>query len=659
MNTKTLIPTVLALALSTCLLGACGGGGSNSMIRAESLPPSPPLPPPPTSPDEACPAGASSNCTVDIPSGISMDMTGGRQSDHALIKQGDGELSLTRESNHSGPPVVDYRFSGGTTIEGGGLRVTSSATLHSDVLVQAAAGLSVFGTVTGAVTNHGGLLLWDAVVGDVSNDGLLEPGSDIWTTDASARVQGNFSQAATGTLVAVIPMTAYGRMAGGFLTVTGRADIDGTLQLVQYGDVWGPYPLPTAPLTFQVLHADGGVFGQFAQWTSPGLFITGALRYQPNDVYFDATAISAAQAMATAQAGDAITLQSAARFDAALGSAVGTVPAPVTGLTSAQRQFLASAATIQRLQDYGQAVRTFDSLSGYGYDAAADALLQQAALPAQGLMARVGNLYPGSAAGTWSARPTTFATGSGAFSEQRSGFDQWLGDGLLVGGSIGWSDGNLKFDRFGGNARDRAPQWDFYLRRLGANDSYVFGNVGASHHDLDFGRQIDLGIRKQSAFATRALDVEHAYVETGREFRIFRGRLTPFAALSYAGMHGAGFTEQGGTGFELVAQPSFHQRTNAAVGLRFDRYWAAGSGRWTQLNVSTGYLHLLAARDDAYAAFTGAPDVTFSLAGMPHQRNTGWLQMSLGTGGENWAWLLGYDRHANVGAASVGMQFQF
>jgi hypothetical protein len=44
---------------------------------------------------------------------------------------------------------------------------------------------------------------------------------------------------------------------------------------------------------------------------------------------------------------------------------------------------------------------------------------------------------------------------------------------------------------------------------------------------------------------------------------------------------------------------------------------------------------------------------------VPRQRNTGWLQMSLVTGGENRAWLLGYDRHANVGAASVGMQFQF
>lgn len=42
------------------------------------------------------------------------------------------------------------------------------------------------------------------------------------------------------------------------------------------------------------------------------------------------------------------------------------------------------------------------------------------------------------------------------------------------------------------------------------------------------------------------------------------------------------------------------------------------------------------------------------------QRNTGWLEeMSLGTGGETWAWLLSYDRQAEAEAVSVGMHFKF
>jgi uncharacterized protein with beta-barrel porin domain len=648
------MPTALALALSACLLTACGGGGGgvNGMVRSESV--DPPVPPPVGALAESCPPPVTADCTVDLSSADSEEITGGRQSDHALTKRGDGELTLISRPETFGPPAVDYRFSAGTTIEAGSLRVASSANLHSDVAVQTAGILEVEGTLTGNVANDGAVFLWDVVVGDVSNNGVLTPGSTIYDDTVPARINGNFRQTSAGTLDAVI-----GATTGGFLSVTGRADIDGTLRLVPYGDDWGPYPLPSAPLSLKVLHADGGVFGQFATWTSPGLFITGAPRYLANDVYFDASSISAATAMAAARAGDALTLNAAGHFDAALVSTSGLTPSPGTSLTDAQRRFLASAASIQRIQNYDQAIRTFDSLSGYGYTAAADALMEQAALPAQALVERVANLRPGSAAGAWSARPMTIATGAGAFSEQRSGFDQWLGDALLIGGSVGWSDGNLEFDRSGGNARDRSPQWDFYLRRNGTNDSYVFADVGHGRHELDFGRQIDLGFAKRHVYAMPDLDVEHAWVEAGREFRILQNRVTPFAALSYAAMHAAGFTEQGSTGLELAAQPSFHQRTNAAVGLRLSRYWVSTNGRWTQLNLAGGLLHLLAARGDAYAAFTGAPDVTFALAGLPRQRNTGWLQMSLGTGGENWAWLLNYDRQAKAEAASVGMQFRF
>jgi len=587
-------------------------------------------------------------------------MTGGRQSNYALLVHGGAYLSLFSEPNTYGPPVVDYRFDNGTTIEDGTLLVNSSASLHSDVVVQSAGNLYLSGELTGTVINHGDMSLASTVFGDVTNDGVLTPGY-AHGGDVLVRIKGNFTQTAAGTLDALVPTDAsFGTVTGGFLSVTGRADIDGTLRLFQGAD-WdaGSFPLPGAPLSLKVLHADGGVFGQFAQWTSPGLLITGSVRYLANDVFFDASSISAAQAMAAARAGDAVTLSAARDFDAALGGSAGLAQSPGSSLTDPQRRFLESAAMIQRLQNYEQAVRTFDSLSGYGYLAAADALLQQATIPAQGLIARVSNLQPGSAAGTWAAQPTTLATGAGTFSEQRSGFDQWLGDGLLVGGSVGWSDGNLKFDRSGGNARDRSPQWDFYVRRTGANDSYVLGNVGYSQHDLSFGRQIDLGLAKRNAYAMRDLDVEHAWVESGREFRILQSRVTPFAALSYAAMHGTGFTERGNTGFELAAQPSFHQRINAAAGLRFSRYWGSGKGRWTQLNLSGGFLHLLSARDDAYAAFIGAPDVTFALAGPPRQRNTGWLQMSLGTGGETWAWLLNYDRQAEAEAASVGMQLKF
>ncbi len=656
MTSRKLLATAVLLALSSVLLTACGGGSTvhPAVVAQSEPPPSPPPPPPPPPPipaAEACPAPITSDCVVDI--SVNQDMTGGRQSDFALTKRGDGDLKLIRESNSFDPPAVDFRFDGGTTVEGGYLMVESSATLHSNVVVQAIGTLFLYGTMTGSLENHGRTILWDKVIGDVTNDAVLAPGSSIYGDVVPAHIEGNFSQTSNGTLLAVI-----GATTGGFLSVTGRAELDGTLYLTQYQDDWGPYPLPDAPFSLQVLHADGGVFGQFAQWTSPGLFITGVPRYETHDVFFDATAISAASVMGAVTA-QSVTLRSAGHFDAAIANAGTWANTPNAPLTATQRQFLSSAGKIQRLQDYAQATRTFDSLSGHGYTDAADALLQQAALPAPELMARVGNLHAGSKSGSWSAPTSMLASGTSAFSGERAGFDQWLGERTLVGTSFSLSDGRLRFDRSGGSARDQSPQWDVYLRHNVGENSYVFGDIGYSRHQLEFNRQIDLGSVRQAAGAQNSFGLTHAYLETGRDFRIGAAQLTPFGAVSYAMLQGAGFAEQGNTGFELLAQPATYQRVNALAGVRLGTDWRSRSGRWTSFNLTAGYRQLLNANDDARAAFTGAPDVSFALAGMPRQRNAGWLQMNLATGSGDWAWRLSYDRQGHAEAASVGMQFRF
>lgn len=634
MTTRKLLATAVLLALSSCLLTACGGGGSSEMVRPEAIP-APPVNPA-TGP---CSTSGSGDCivTTDNSSGAATVMGGGRQSDHGLIVQGDGYLYLD---------PGDYRFSGGTTVtEDASLGLDSRTTLSSDVHV----------TGTGSSdSGQASLYLAGAVVGDVANDGIVTPGSSVSGEAMPARIEGNFSQSANGTLAVVI-----GATTGGFLTITGRADLAGTLQLVQFWD-WdsGYAPLPGAPLSLKVLHADGGVAGEFAQWTAPDLFVTGAPRYLANDVYFDVTALSAAQVMGAVTA-QSVTVRSAGNFDAAIANASSWANTTHAPLTATQRQFLASVGMIQRLQDYGQATRTFNSLSGHGYGDAADALLQQAALPAPELMARVGSLHAGSMAGSWSAPTAMLASGAGAFSGARAGFDQWLGERTLAGTSFSLSDGSLRFGRSGGNARDRSPQWDAYLRHNFGDHGYVFGDVGYSRHQLEFNRQIDLGSTRQIAGAQNSFDLTHAYLETGRDFRFGQARLTPFGALSYAMLQGAGFSEQGNTGFELIAQPFAHQRINALAGVRLGADWRSRSGRWTKLNLTAGYRQLLLARDDARAAFTGTPDVTFALAGAPGQRNAGWLQLNVATGGERWAWLLSYDRQASAEAASAGMQFTF
>lgn len=670
MKPGTLLPTALSLAISTCLLAACGGGGG-AMVRAEAPPPPPPAAPA----GEPCPAPITGDCTVDVPSDATTTakMTGGRQSDFALIKVGGNGLVLAGTSGEE----QKYRFGGGTTVEAGWIDVNSNANLVSDVTVQESAALNlhgslsgnltnfesayIYGEVTGDVANHEYAYLYGTVAGNFANEGTLEAGAYYEPEPVPARIDGNFSQTASGTLVVVVGINAStGRtMSGGFLTVGGRADIDGTVQLVQFFES-GPdeyVALPDAPLRVKVLHADGGVFGTFAQVTAPYLLITGELGYSGNDVYYDVATLSAAQVMGSVTA-QSVTVASAKHFDAALADATRRARATEIPYTATQRQFLTSAGMIQRLQDVEQAIRTFDSLSGHGYASAADNLLQQAALPQAELVARTANLQAGWKPGFWSTPTTMLSAGGAAFNGTRMGFDQRLDDHTLVGASFGWSEGTLRFDHVGGVARDQSPQWNLYWRHNRDDHSYLFGDLGYSHHQLDLTRQIDLGLASRTAGAQRNMEVVRAYLETGRDFRLGRSRLTPFGGLGYAALHGAGFGEQGSTGFELIAQPSTYQRVNAVAGVRLGTDWR-GSHRWTRLNLTAGYSQSLYARDDAHAAFSGAPGVTFSLAGTPAQQQAAWMQMSLATGGNDWNWLLSYDRFGTDQAMSLGATYQF
>lgn len=642
MTIKALLPAILPLAVSTCLLAACSGGGGmvrTGTISAQSLPPVAPSPAPAPSGALAgpCPSPVTADCVVVAPYALTFDeysMTGGRQSDHALVVSGNGWLNLKDG---------DYRFAGGTTIlEDASLVVWNNLT--SDV--------HVTGVGTGG-SEFTSLMLGGTLNGDLTNDGqvslrhLCGTGLNLCVEDHHPVIHGNFAQSASAQLDVVL---------GWALQISGSAAVDGRLDFLR--GTSQSYVLPSAPASVLVLHADHGVSGQFVAWLSNELFLTGNLRYLPNDIYFDVTSLSAAQVMSVAGAG-ALTVQSAAHFDAALDNAGQWAQRPAALLSTAQRQFLASAGAIQHLRDVGQAARTLDSLSGHGYAAATDALLQQAASPAPELLARLGNLHESSASGPWSAPMARVASAAGAFSGERTGFDQWLSDRLLLGSSFSWSGGSLRFDHSGGAARDQSPQWDMYWRRNGNGSSYVLGDVGYNRHQLNFNRQIDLGGTPRAVGARLRLDMLRAYLETGRDFRVGQAWLTPFGALNYATLRGAGFTEQGSTGFELIAQPSLHQRFTAAAGLRLGADWRRSGGRWTTLNVTAGFRRLLQADDAARVAFTGTPAVMAALDGMPRQRNSGWLQMNLATGGAHWNGLLSYDRQAGDQAVSVGATFKF
>lgn len=576
-------------------------------------------------------------------------MFDGRSSGHGLVKQGTGKLLLQTGT---------FRFDGGTRVEAGNLHINSVATLASDVFVGEGGALSVWGTVTGDVDNRGAVDIGGTIDGNLANQGHVQLHGNYWFDELPARVTGDYLHADGATLGAVL-----GNLEGGYLSVTGRAEIQGgTLGLSTYSDAWGPYPLPDAPSSHLVLHADGGVFGEFDEWIASGyLFITGTLRYLPNDVYFDATSLSAQSVMQGSAAADAITLASAGRFDAALGNrGAASMPRDLALLTPTQQRFLRSAAMIQRIGSMEQALRTFDSLSGHGHLAVVDATMAHAlraaptlSVHAQGTRGRTG---------AWNSAPEMVSLHGGAFTQgPTSGYDVQLANGLRLGSSVAYTNSQLDMDRSGGFAHASAPQFNVYLHRARPDGWHATGTLGYSHQRLALERPIDLGIARGTAHAERTLDTTYAYAEGGREFAAAGGTLSPFAAVHATTVRGGAFAEAGSTGFELVGQASRHLRGGGDVGVRYTRQWQWNAGeRWVRMDVAARQRQWFAVEDDFQAAFAGAPDLVFDVAGMPVPRSEfGWNWTLTGGATDRLAWMFRYEQREADRGLAMGLAVGF
>ena len=633
--------TLLAICCADLmLLAACGGGGGSGsgMVRSDpppvvSPPPTPPPPPqrtlvlPPAPTTTAPPASPALNAgaqdflinLVGTTSSISSVSTAG-----ALTKRGDGRLYV------DGPT----RFDGSTHVEAGAMELWGD--LHSDLTIASGATFEI---------GYGG-----TIIGDVDNHGVFEATEDYYTY-YDAEIFGDYSQSAEGLLRVVLGLQ-HTQPATPLLTVAGTATLDGTLEFRPSGFI------PSGGYLEWVLHAHGGVTGQFAQWTSPGLFIEGNVRYGSNDVYLEATRVSVASAMAANGIADAMTLASAGNLDRSFASADLFARAPAASLSASQQRLLASAASIQHVADVAQATRTLDSLSGHAHAGAWDALHAQATASAMQLDAHLGSLryHPQASAWSRSLDSGTSSTGNQAFGGHLSGVDQWLGPRLLVGGSLASGQSRMQFERMGGHGRGESPMASVYAHYR-SGGWHATGLVGAGRTVLQLDRPIDLGAAGEHVARSRR-DIDQAFLhgELGRRIALGRGVLTPFVAADYTALHGDGFIEQGDTGFELVGRPASGMQLSAAAGARYARGWHFAGNGWLRLDLDARYLQPLAYDGDALrAAFTGAPDAPFDLAAWSRPAHGAAMTLGL-TGGrdDRWAWSLDYAQRFGGDAPGAG-----
>lgn len=693
------IASAIASILACSLLAACGGGGGGAMVRSspppQSPPPTgnpPPAPPPPSTPASPCPAPVTGDCVV--VGAAEQQLPGGRQSDHALIignesTMGNLSLWLGDDSRFGGGTFIRYGtlfMSGGSvrtgvdpaTVDGtilqsnvmvgerGRFYIQSGGRTHAGILrgnVENRGVLGIFGRVEGQVENHGVATIHGTVTGNVSNrgsaifsgviggswtnDGRLDVGDPLNGTSPN-RIDGDFRQSNAGILGILLP--SEGPWAGSYtstLFVGGRAELGGVLELRRawyndYGAFYGYLiaPLPSAPVSFQILHANGGVFGRFSEWR-PGdwldendaprpLFIEGNLRYDSHDVWFDLTRVSVQAAMA-GQGFGGITLASAGNLDRALASADGFALQPRPALAAVQSSFLRSAGRLLWLDDAQQAARSLDSLAGSLHVDAMEALARDDVL-ARGIGARTLALHPGDHAGAWSR-----VHGGNSV----AGFDQWLSPRLLVGASA-TNAGGGGGDASGGHAMHASPQAALYLRWFGNDGWYAGGGVGYAQHALALDRRIDLADGGTwNAHAQRRLGIASLDAEAGRRFTVGGATLAPYAWLGADVVRSERALEQGQTGFELALQANSQARLDGGVGVRLGKRWRLGDAGWLALDGDARYRQRLAqAGDPLRAAFVGVPDAWFDVPAHAVRRGS-WLDLGLRGGfGTGWDWSL-------------------
>ena len=651
---------VLPLALAVgcaLLLPACGGGGSvrSSPPPALSSPPPPPSPPPPSPPPSPgvygpCLPPITADCVVKAgeEAGNWNLMLGGRDSRFALVVDMPYDFGL--DLGKADSPGDRYVFAGGTSVLGGGyIEVVPDNTLVSDVVVdqwssfyllgnlegnllveernpeRVVGDTNLFGHVTGNVTNAGALGLLGRVDGNVANSGRMTV-QGFATPDVL--LNGNFTQSPSGTFVfQLAPGDA--RISPAPLQITGRADLAGTLELDLYEDWTGnAYPIP-ATGSYQILHAADGVFGTFAQWTSPGLFIEGAPRYGSNDVWFDLSRISVQATMAASGLGSPLVLSSAANLDRVFTRTDRYALMAPNLLDDAQRQLLASAASVLHIADVGQATRTLESLSGAAHADALQASLQHGVAD-RATGQRLASMQADLAAGAW----LTDATDGNA-----AGFDQWLEPRLLVGASAGQAT-EIAGDGYGEQSRRSSPYASAYLRWFGDGGWYVGGSAGYAQQTLALDRTIDLGrAGRWSAQAQHRFNIAGLQGEAGRQLSLAGGTLTPYLALDANELRSERAVEQGSTGFELAMQPARQAQLSGDVGLRFGRDWRLGENGWLRMDTDARWQRPLAdAGAPLRAAFTGAPDLLFDLPGHA-ATSSGWLDLGVQGGfWRRWTW---------------------
>lgn len=492
----------------------------------------------------------------------------------SLTKSGAGALRLTGDSTYSGD----------TNVNGGLLAVDGSIT--SRAVVNAGGMLGGNGTVGRLVANQGGTVSPGASIGtlSVANDTVFKAGSNY-----------------------LVEVAADGR--SDMLAVGGKADLSGGNVLVAAEDPATGLDtlaeIAEKKTQYEILTAEGGVNGEFADAATPYVFFDPKLTYGAKNITLQVERLAFSSFGTTFnEMGTADGIESlgagAGLYDSLLATTDAATVAPLLAslngdIHATQQNALFETDAILRDASIGRVRQTF-----------ATPLLEEgsAAEPIK---------EPASWAQVHGSWVDLDGDGNAQSAESRLsgvlvGVDGMVNDVWTAGVLLGYTDGSvttnggksdigtLQFGAYGG------ARWDQWGLRLGA--SYA-------RHDIETTRFVQ-GTTASADYDGDSLQI---FAETGYEIEQNGTVFEPYLGLAHTRLDLDGFTESGAGDFNLTGQDMSANVTVSSLGLRIGRGFQWGT-QTAKLNGAITWEHAFGDTDpEARLAFIGGD--AFTNRGLP------------------------------------------
>lgn len=522
-----------------------------------------------------------------------------------VVNMGSGKLVLSGQDT----------YTGGTTVQSGVLQVNGS--LGSAVQV-----------------NAGGILAGN---GGVVNANVTSVGT-VSTQYGTLGIHGDYlAQVSAVTIV----------RAGTPLVVSGASTITGSTLAV---DVPTGY---VAKSSEPMIQSAGGLTGRFGALTvAGGVYLSGTMSYTPTEADVSLSREPTVSVAAAAASPAAANIQQSARnIDQALAQAdQWTLRA-----TPGHESFLAAAADFQRAPDLAAAAASIDSLSGQIHASSMALTLEQGQIVTRVIADRLAD--GASDAGAWAQLTASdgaigrsgYATGNVVGGGAVAGADARLGDGVVAGIAVDWNTLRADYDGLAGTSRSNTSGVSLYAR-YDADEVYVDGRVGEDWVRSRVSRRALLGEVGENITTDRDDRLVSAYVESGLRLGDERHAVTPFAGALVSRLDRGAFSEVGANGWGLDAARQTYTQASGLFGVRLDTDWD-WSGGHSRLSASASWQSLFSGEDTrVHAAFVGAPDAVFDVAGVQVPRHMAWLGVGLTTQARHgWSWFVNADGQVSGG----------